>query len=206
MYIVFTQGIIYVWVMINPNQYGLLLLDPARVVYNKEIWRVVTFLFTIPIATEKFLGLMSFANPIFAFFYVYLLYIYGSALETEWGSFGFTLFYLVGAVGTIVVGFLFGSLGGALYLNESIFLAFAALYPNFELLLFFFIPFKVKWLAWFLWAQFLYSLVVRNPLAIKAAIAVAILNYFLFFGKTYIDNIRAAIRRYNFKRNIGDKW
>ena len=45
-----------------------------------------------------FLFITPLQNPLFAFFFLYLLYIYGTALENEWGSFPFTLFYLLGDV------------------------------------------------------------------------------------------------------------
>src|SRR5207302_1753309 len=81
-YIVSAQSILYLWCFLNPSQAHLLLLDPTAVRYGGEYWRVLTFLFVTPLQ-----------NPLFAFFFLYLLYIYGSALENTWGSFPFTLFY-----------------------------------------------------------------------------------------------------------------
>jgi len=56
---------------------------------------VLTFLFLVP-----------FKNPIFVFLYLYFQYLCGVALEDEWGSFKFTLFYLTGVLTTIAAAFL----------------------------------------------------------------------------------------------------
>lgn len=189
-YIVTAQGILYLWCFLNPSQAHLLSLDPLAVQYGGEYWRLVTFLFLTPLQ-----------NPIFAFFFLYLIYLYGSALEGEWGSFAFTMFYLVGAIGTLIAGFFFGGYNGAFFLNTTIFLAFAALHPNFELMFFFILPIKIKWLAW-LTALFIAYQFVFSPMHGKMAIAVSVANYFLFFGKTHFDQVRDAIRSYRHRQRF----
>jgi membrane associated rhomboid family serine protease len=191
LYIVTAQAIIYVWSMINGNQ-AMLILDPVAVSEGHEYWRLLTFLFVIP--TQ---------NPIFAFFFLYLLYIYGMALENEWGSFPFTCFYLLGALGTCVAAFWFGSTEGAFYLNTTLFLAFAAVHPNFELLLFFFIPVKIKWLAAFTWVWFVIRFFMSN-LEVRAAILISLINYFLFFSKSHFDTVMEWVRTYQHKRRFKD--
>ena len=66
-------------------------------------------------------------------------------------------------------------------LNTSLFLAFATLYPDFELLLFFFIPLKVKWLAWFVWLTVAFSFILGS-FGTRVAIGASLFNYMLFFG------------------------
>ncbi len=83
----------------------------------------------------------------FIAFSLYFYYLIGTALEREWGSFWFDVYYFCGAIGTVIAGFITGSATNY-YLNMSLFFAFAALYPNFQVLLFFFIPIKIKWLAY----------------------------------------------------------
>ena len=108
----------------------------------------------------------------------------GNALEREWGSNKFTIFYFFGILLNILVGFLVGT-ASMYYVNMSMFFAFATLYPNLQFLLFFIIPVKAKWLAWIdaayfalavlqylLTGHFLYALI---PI-------VAVLNYLLFFA------------------------
>lgn len=188
--IVATQGIIYLWLMVNPDQWRELVLIPSRVVDANEYWRLITFLFLVPIK-----------NVIFTFFFLYLQYIYGTQLEEEWGSFKFTVFYGLGALGTIVAAFFFGGAGGAIFLNTSIFLAFAALFPNFELYLFFILRVKVKWIAVFTWGLYAFSFFTGSN-SVRMAILVSLINYFLFFGREHYDQIKAFYRRQKFKRTF----
>ncbi len=181
-YIVSAQALLYLWCWVNPGDAHLLLLDPVAVRYAGEYWRLLTFLFVTPLQ-----------NPLFAFFFLYLLYIYGSALENTWGSFAFTLFYLTGAIATLVAGFLFGGYNGAFYLNTTIFFAFAALHPNFELALFFILPIKIKWMALFTWILLIYEM-WRSPMYGRMAILVSMLNYFLFFGKMHMEQAIEYVR------------
>lgn len=191
-YIVTAQAVIYLWGFINPGGAQSLLLDPIAIRYGGEYWRALTFLFVIPQQ-----------NPIFAFFFLYILYIYGSALEAEWGSFPFTLFYLVGVIGTLVAAFLFGSVDGAFFINTTIFLAFAAVHPDMELLIFFIIPVKVKWLAMITWAWLAYIL-WGAPRETQIAILISISNYFLFFSKTHLNQVLDWIRRKHHQRRMKD--
>ena len=71
-------------------------------------------------------------------------------------------------------------------------LAFAALFPNFQLLLFFIIPVKIKWLAWLIWAWVGYY-VLTFPWLLKGYFLLIYANYFLFFGPEHFRNIKQAI-------------
>ena len=135
--IVASNAMVYIFEMFSPGLVPHLVLAPPAI-YDGQLWRLLTFLFVPPRQ-----------SPFSMFFWLYLLYIYASALENEWGSFRFTLFYLVGAAATAAVGFVhvFGIVPN-IYLNASLFLAFTALFPDFELLLFFVLPLKVKYLGY----------------------------------------------------------
>jgi hypothetical protein len=191
-YIVTAQAILYFWCLLNPGQQHLLMLDPSAVIEGREWWRVLTFLFITPVQ-----------NVLFAFFFLYLQWAYGMALENEWGTFPFTLFYLTGAIGTMIAGMFFGSADGAFFLNSTIFLAFAAIHPNFELLFFFVLPLKIKWLAWFTWAYFGYLLLV-SPSWSKAGIAISLVNYVLFFGARHWKELVANIDMVRHRRRFKD--
>jgi len=190
LYIVAAQGMVYIWSLFNPGQLHHLILDPRAVFIQGEYWRILTFLFVT-----------SIQSPIFTFFYLYLLYIYGTALENEWGSFPFTLYYIVGALGTVAAALLFGSVTGAFYLNLTLFLAFAVLFPDFRIYLFFIIPVKIRWLAWLTWAGIGLSFVV-DPVHVKAAILASLINYFLFFTNTHIENFKERIEFFKHRRRF----
>jgi hypothetical protein len=98
---------------------------------------------------------------------------------------------------TTLAAFIIGHGVTALYLNFSLFLAFAYIYPDFEILLFFIVPVKVKYLAWLNWF-FIAFTVLTAQVADKVAAVVSVSNYFLFFGKdifAYTRNKSFAYRR-----------
>lgn len=192
-YIVTAQAILYVWIMLNPEGSHLLTLDPVAIRYNHEYWRLLTFLFTVP-----------FQNPLWAFLFLYFQYVCGSALEEEWGSFPVTVFYLVGALGAMAGGFIVGfDINSAFFFSESIFLAFAALFPNFQILLFFILPIKVKWIAWFTWFRIGFSVLGAEPL-LQLAILVSLSHYFLFFSRTHYGQVKALIERFRHRQRYKD--
>lgn len=151
-----------------------------------QIWRVITFVF-MPPATR----------PIFLLVTLYFFWMIGQSLELNWGSFRFTLYYLIGVIGTIIGGFITGHASNY-YLNLSLFIAFAIFNPEMEVLLFFILPVKIKYLAYFSAASLLYMFIISGW-AGKVSILVSLLNLFLFFGEDFIDSIRGLIRRIKWK-------
>jgi hypothetical protein len=164
---------------------GKLALDPFMIMQG-QVWRLVTFVF-IPPAT----------SVLWIFVVLYFYYIVGMGLEHEWGSFRFNVYYLVGMAATIIAAFVIGQGATAFYLNLSLFLAFAHIYPDYQILLFFIIPVKVKYLAWLNWLYIGFT-VLTAPFALKAAALASVANFFLFFGKEIfagIEDRRSLYRR-----------
>jgi len=88
----------------------------------------------------------------------------------------------------------------SLYLNMSLFIAFASVFPNERLLLFFIIPIKVKWLAIASLAFSAYSVVtyiIAGWYTQAAVPVIALLNVLLIIGlpKTNVKNRAAAARK-----------
>ena len=166
----------------------LLELRPDRV-FAGEVWRLVSFVF-IPGETAGGDGLFGPSRIIWFFLYLNLLWLMGEGLEQAWGSFKLNLFYLIGVIGTSVAVCCF-NLDGAtgFYLNTSLFLAFATLFPNFQILLFFVIPVAAKWLAI---ATFVLLGVtfLGSEMVVRVGILVALANYLLFFGPSWVDRWR----------------
>ena len=141
------MAVAYLISVFNP-QIGALMEFRPKAVLKGEIWRLVTFLFTP--------GIGGGLNPVsLLLFVMYLMFLHlmGSALESTWGSFHYNVFvwisYLASIGASVLVGAVLGddAAGTNLFLYESIFLAFAWLFPDFEILLFFILPVKVKWLG-----------------------------------------------------------
>ena len=181
-------------------------LDPAKVMQG-EVWRLVTFLFTPP-AT----------GPLFVLFYFMLFHLFGTTLEQQWGVFKYNLFLFVGWIANVAAAFAgyailrqqwwFGDNNQLLqlvsitasnaFLYGSLFLAFARLYPDFTLNLFFVLPIRIKWLALLAWLGYGYML-IRGDWMARMLIIATVLNYLLFFGPEHWRELRQGQRRRSFQ-------
>ena len=208
LYIVLGNALVYILSLANQDYalYDILCFDRSLILQG-QVWRLVSFAFT------------SFSGESNIFFLIisYLCYFsLGKAMENAWGTFRFNLFYLSGivlmdafamAVGGIPaalegfpidISFLYSDMG--YYLNLSLFLGYATLYPDAHFLLFFVIPVKA-------WIFALVDLVLTLYRVLTMAFffphnlfpLVAILNYFLFFGKDVL-NVIPISWRINIKR------
>ncbi|MGI6668110.1 MAG: hypothetical protein ACOX4M_01265 [Acetivibrionales bacterium] len=127
----------------------------------------------------------------------------GSTLEREWGSFKFNIYYLAGVLGTIGASFI-GGLGSAAFLNYSLIFAFSYLYPDFQILMFFFIPIKIKYLAIFYALYIVYAFRFA-PLLGLITLGGSALNFVLFFGKDIIAGIFSRQKSYRKHREFNAK-
>ena len=110
------------------------LMFDREAIFHGQIWRLVSFIFMPPSSSPVFL-LISLM------FYWYL----GTSLQNTWGTFRFTVYYLCGMLGAILAGLITGYATNT-YLNLSLFLACAVLFPETEVNLII-IPVKMKWLS-----------------------------------------------------------
>ena len=145
-----------------------------------EVWRLVTFVF-VPAYSSPFALLIS----------LYFYYWIGSTLERQWGTAKFNLYYISGALLT-VLGVVLASLitgnpyltaAGTGYVNLCMFFAFAFLFPDTTVLLFFILPVKMKWLAYLDGALFAFDIIkaigAHNWAGVVLPI-VALLNFAVF--------------------------
>ena len=145
-----------------------------------EVWQLVTFVF-VPAYSSPFALLIS----------LYFYYWIGSTLERQWGTAKFNLYYISGTLLT-VLGVVLASLitgnpyltaAGTGYVNLSMFFAFAFLFPDTTVLLFFILPVKMKWLAYLDGALFAFDIIkaigAHNWAGVVLPI-VALLNFAVF--------------------------
>jgi hypothetical protein len=170
LYIVVGMGIVFAfnWLFPELSISSYFVFDRDKFL-SGQFWRIISFIL-LPLDN----------NPIFVLISMYFYWWVGSALERQWGSFRFNFFYFLGFVGAIISGFITGAATNY-YLNMSLFLAFAMLFPDVEILLFFIIPIKVKYLGFIFSVVLIISFVFASPSG-KAAIAAAFLNLFVFFA------------------------
>jgi Predicted membrane protein len=165
--------------------YNAFTFDRAQI-FSGQIWRVLTFVVLPPSS-----------SLIFIIFSLYFYYLIGTSLEREWGALKFNIYYLIGIIGTIIAGLITGYADNY-YLNMSLFFAFAMFYPDFQILLFFVLPVKIKWMAWLDAAFFIYLFIIGDWSA-RASIIAALLNFFIFFGSDFIGYGKSMIERLKLK-------
>ncbi len=139
------------------NLLEFLTLEPAMIIHKFQIWRLFTWVLVPPSSGTGLWGI--FFMVVMMFFY----YRLGNTLEQTWGSFRFNVYMFGGMLFTIIGAFIAYGIGVALnggepiygignfvstsQLNLTIFLAFALCYPSMQVLFWFVIPLKMKWLA-----------------------------------------------------------
>jgi hypothetical protein len=182
LYLVLGQVGVYLAIVMGRLDAGLLLFVP-RLVLMGQWWRIFSFLL-IPPAT----------NIIFIGFAWWMFHLMGSALEEFWGNFRYNLFIFLGAALTVALSFLqLDMVVSNAFLAGSVFLAFAFLNPDFEMLLLFILPVKIKWLALLTWLFYGYEFVVGGWSGRLQVIA-AVGNFLIFFGGDIVRNASAGRR------------
>jgi membrane associated rhomboid family serine protease len=125
------------WFALNPIG-GV---DPAGMSYNFQIWQLITYQFMHG----------GFGH---IFFNMFVLWMFGMEIENLWGSKKFLYFYLLCGIVAGIVHLLIAPLiggGNAVVVGASgsifgVFVAFAMMFPNRYIFLYFFIPIKAKYL------------------------------------------------------------
>lgn len=190
LYIVLGTGVVYLMSTMagNPVLYNLLAFDRIAILQG-QIWR----LFTYPLTYQV-------NSPLLMLISLFCYYSIGRAMEHYWGTLKFNLFYLTGVIMMDVYCMIFGGRASVTYLNLSLFLSYATLYPDTHFLLFFIIPVK----AWF-FALFDLAIVVLDlftlPFPYNFFSVISIANYLLFFGRDVL-NVLPRSWRINAGRKI----
>ena len=205
---------------------AMLVFSPA-LFCRGQVWRIVTFLL-VP----------NNSNILWLAISLYFYYFIGSMLEREWGAGKFTIYYfsaaLISVIYALVVYWIFKidiGLAGmpmSYYMNMSLFFAFATLWPNQQVLLFFIIPLRMKWLALFDAGYFIVTIIryviaavqLGEPGYITFAVYILCVTipYFLFCADWLFDlftprarqarartiNLKKAVRRAEAKKTAED--
>lgn len=164
------NGLVAVLSTIKPEFPYILSLDP-QALRDGQVWRALTCMFVPPPSPALWLIL-----------WLLVFYAFSSRLERAWGDFKFTVYCLLGALG-LTAGCLLADrpLTNSLF-QTGLFLAFARLDPDYEVLIFFVIPARMRWL-WYITAAGLAFQFVFTDWGYRAVIVLALANYLLFFGR-----------------------
>lgn len=218
LYLVALYAIGYVFQLApaSVNITNYLTLNPDLILRG-QIWRLVTWLIVPP-------SRVSILIIITLLFY----YFVGSNMERTLGTFRYNLFIFSGIILMIIGAFLaYFTLSGvagaefvqaympfyaynftSYYLQQIVFLAFAILYPNVQVLLMFVIPIKVKYLGYFYGAYLAFECLMAffsRDYAVFFAIGSQFINLFLFYaglGKLNKYKPSEMHRRSDFQKNV----
>ena len=195
MYIIVTYIAGYIIALAAPIMRQYLTLEPYYILHG-QIWRLVSWILIPPSSLDIFTIIMLF-------FY----YSIGTSLERAWGDFKYNVYIFSGILMTILGSFLLygieyavkgypalmGTAFSTYYISLSIFLGFAISFPDMQVLLYFIIPIKIKWLAMLDGLYFVYAIVQAflpaygggdYGIYYKAnalAAFISILNFIIFF-------------------------
>lgn len=200
-----------------------LTLNPYAILHG-QVWRLVTWVLIPPSSGGLFFTLLML------YFYCSI----GTSLERTWGTYRYNVYLFQGMLFTIAGSFLLmgycylfkpeiSLLGAVLtidtpreyftviamvfstyYINMSIFLAYAATFPDAQVLLMFIIPIRVKWLG-IIYAVMLVFQFLGSTVYGKFAIGASLLNFVVFFltSRNMMHlNPKQIHRRQEFKRDV----
>jgi len=184
----------------------LLQFNPA-LIFQGEIWRLLTFLI-VPMNL----------SPIWFALSTLLYYSIGTTLEQYWGPARFTIYYIMGAYVNVILALIMQLISPSgyaypimTYVNQSLFFAFATLYPETRFMIYFIIPVKAKWLAWLSGAFIIFDFVSYLFAAewLGAVIVFGtVLNYLIFFWddiKSFFHNRRAQAAHFRNPQTVNFK-
>lgn len=166
-----------------PNVLAWLALEPYYVMQG-QVWRLVSWIL-IPPST----------NLIFMIFMLMCYYFIGISIEHAIGTFRYNVYLLGGmiistisamalyGINYLVTGTYLRGIGDSFstnYINMSLFLTFAVLFPNAQFQLYFLIPVKAKWMGIIeaVWAAFSF---IGGDISQRVAILASLANFLIFY-------------------------
>ncbi|SFI01110.1 hypothetical protein SAMN04487830_11767 [Pseudobutyrivibrio sp. OR37] len=184
-----------------------LTLEP-RYILQGQVWRLISWIIFPPRTSILWAAIMFL-----------LYYQLGTALERTWGAFRFNLYIFGGMLFTVIGAFIaYAIYGGHIpvgiigmytstyYINLSIFLAFSTCFPDMQVMLYFIIPIKMKWMSIFYLVIVGYEVVdyvINGAFYAAVPIIASLLNFFIFYMMTRNMsrfNPKDIHRRAEFKR------
>ena len=194
LYISLGSALVYLFSMVTDSSllYDYLAFD-YDLILQGQVWRLFTYALTY-----------DGGNLIYTAIGLICYYSLGRAMENIWGTCRFNLYYLCGMLLMDVYGMVMGAYLGDYaflmryyvdisYLNMSLFLGYATLYPDAHFLLFFIIPVRA-WVFALVDLLMIVSSMLSLPWPINMFPLVALANYFLFFGKDVVNVIPMSWR------------
>lgn len=199
LYMVILYAIGYILMWVSPSVLSYMYLNVYEILHG-QVWRLVTWIIVPELQTNVFFVVIS----------LYFFYIIGRGLERVWGSFLFNFYFFSGCffimLGAFVVAglsavlystgllpdalfvmFYAGNYSGAYYIEMSLFLAYAIMYPDAQFLIMFIFPIKAKVLGVIYVIILVFNAVLQFGISIPygviclITVSMSLLNVILFF-------------------------
>ena len=158
-----------------------------ELILQGQVWRLISYPLTY-----------YMSNPLVTAIFLFCFYSIGRAMENAWGTCKFNLFYLCGIVMMDVYCMIFDCQADVYYLNLSLFLGYATMYPEEHFLVMFIIPIKA-WILALVDLALILSGLFLYPFPYNLFSIISVANYFLFF-RSDVLNIIPMSWRANFRR------
>ncbi len=207
----------YLIEMVLPGLFYFLTLNPYAIIHG-QVWRLVTWILIPPDSSNLFFVLLM----------LYFYYSLGTSLERTWGTYRYNVYIFSGMLFTIIGSFLMmgycylvrpadmvaygpsvffsavSPLFSTYYVNMSIFLAFAATFPEVQVLLMFIIPIKVNVLG-IIYGVMLIANFIQGSAYSRFAMAASLFNFVVFWitSKNHIHmSPKQVKRRQEYRREV----
>lgn len=209
-YLLIGIAAVYLMDLVGLNASGWLYFD-KELILRGQVWRVLTYMLV-----PEYGGIRDL---LYQALILYFWWFVGTTLENSLGSRRFFLYYLIGTLCNIICGFVFGDLPVVrlmnaygvyqcptnYYLHYAMFFGFALLYGDQQMLLFFFIPVKAKWIALLDLGFYIYNIIIcftglwSPDWCTFALIMISLLPIVLFFPydlKRMARSVKSTVSRW----------
>ena len=199
----------YLIEIFSPEALELIALNPEKIMQG-QIYRLITWVVMPPESISVFIVIMLF-------FY----YSIGRSLEQTWGDFRYTIYIISGIlftdIGMLVTYFIMKAMGQAdllniyysygaygastYYLCMSMFLAYAFMFPDRQVLLYFIIPIKVKWMGYLDIAYLLVTVIQYGLIGYYTGMITVVMSVFNFVVFYFVLKGKSRMSKEHRKRN-----
>lgn len=209
--ILFAIGYVMQLLPVGQAAYYAFLSFIPRFVCQGQIWRFLTAILYPPVTGGNLLlGALS----------IFIYYNFASAVERSMGEFEFNVYFfgsiLAGELGSLIYYAITkdpNAVFTPFYTHFSVFMAFAILHSEAQVLLFFILPIKIKWVAIVEALTYVFML-VTGDLETKISVIAAFIPIILFYlaeqkrrtGGDVISNLRFRIKQKQRQKEWRDAW
>ncbi len=169
------------WVLIKavPGFMDKLVFVPDEI-WGGEVWRLVSYV------------LLPGSTSILWLLFIGFIFMLNDGLEEAWGSFRVNLFMLASVVSISAGGLIFDFASTGAVLWAGVLLAFAIYFPNQEVMLYFVIPVKIKWIAWITAAGLVFAFIGDETR--RAEIIFSLLPFIVVFVPGWLRDLKHGAR------------